>query len=305
MKALKNINEKNLLAFDVETARTEEVLRIDTPIFEAWAYKKRKKEPNITDLEVINSYQKEASLFAEFSRAVSVVLGMIKDEEIHTVVYDDIDERRLLQDLNNHFNRLLGDNPRLILTGFNVKGFDMPFLMKRMIINGIEPSPIIDVANEKPWNVTALDLMELWRGTSFGNSSLLSVATALGLPSPKDGIDGSMVSEAFWNGRIKEISAYCVRDTETVLNIYRKLVLKTPLKSPTKMKIIKTEKTPMLDRLFAGGKYTAADKKELTGKLNKMDDSGKKIAKVVISAMISNAKGKVTDINKKDFKELW
>ena len=302
MKALNKIKEGDLLAFDIETARSERVLQLDTPMYESWSYKQRGK--GFTDLEVINNYQTDASLFAEFSRVVSVVLGMIKDGKIHTVIYDDLDEHKLLTNLNNHFNKLLSNNPRLILTGWNIKGFDMPFLFKRMIINGIEPSTIIDVALEKPWNLTALCLMELWKGSSFTNSSLLSVTTALNLPSPKESIIGSEVSEAFWNGRIKEISEYCRRDTESVLNIYRKLTLQEPLKTSTKPVEIKTEKLPILTHLFNGGNYGKKEKDELQTKMKGMSDSDKAKAKVILNAMVSTAKGKQTSLTKKDVKVL-
>ena len=303
MKALNNIAEKNIIFFDIETARAEKVLMLDTPTFNAWAYSKRKKEPNMTDIDIITSYQSAASLFPEYSRVVSVVLGVIRNNQILTMTYDDLDEKKLLTGVVNHFTKLVEDNPRVVLSGWNIKNFDMPFLFKRMVINGISPHALVDTGGDKPWEITAIDLMELWK-TGFSPTSLLSAATAFGLPSPKDDIDGSQVSEVFWSEGVSRISEYCVRDVVTTVNVYRKMCLKTPLKPAKVLKEIVTEKLPLLSHLFEGGKYGAKEKKELQSKFSKLSDSEKPKARVILNAMVSTAKGKKTSLTKKDVKEL-
>ena len=81
-----------------------------------------------------------------------------------------------------------------------------------------------------------------------------------------------------------------------------KKILETP-KTKTPQKVV-AKKLPLLDKLFAGGKYGVKEKKELKNKFSKLSDSDKIKAKVVLNAMVSTAKGKKTNITRTDIKEL-
>jgi hypothetical protein len=51
------------------------------------------------------------------------------------------------------------------------------------------------------------------------------MCACLDIPTPKDGpINGSMVHEAYWGGgRLKEISEYCDKDVEVLVDAIMKL----------------------------------------------------------------------------------
>jgi predicted PolB exonuclease-like 3'-5' exonuclease len=55
------------------------------------------------------------------------------------------------------------------------------------------------------------------------HASLDALARVLGLPSSKQGMDGSRVYEEFCAGRHDEIACYCMRDVELVRRIYCRL----------------------------------------------------------------------------------
>jgi hypothetical protein len=59
-----------------------------------------------------------------------------------------------------------------------------------------------------------------WANSSVG---LEFLAIALGIPSPKDGIDGSQVAEFYRKGKVKEICEYCKRDVATTRDVFRKM----------------------------------------------------------------------------------
>jgi hypothetical protein len=53
------------------------------------------------------------------------------------------------------------------------------------------------------------------------------LAAALGIPSPKDDIDGSMVGELYWSGTeaertasLRRIATYCQKDVMTTGNVF-------------------------------------------------------------------------------------
>ena len=101
-----------------------------------------------------------------------------------------------------------------------------------MIINRITVPSILNVQGKKPWEVKHLDTMELWRfGDMKSFTSLNLLACVLGIPSPKDDINGSMVWELFWGAKtpqekeqnIQRIVTYCQKDVLTVAQVYLRL----------------------------------------------------------------------------------
>lgn len=68
--------------------------------------------------------------------------------------------------------------------------------------------------------------MDLWKFGDVKNfSSLNLLAHVMGVPSPKDDMDGSMVSEAFYeNHAIEKIENYCKKDVITLARLYNRFV---------------------------------------------------------------------------------
>ncbi len=56
------------------------------------------------------------------------------------------------------------------------------------------------------------------------SASLDVVCYNLGIPTPKDGIDGSQVQDFHDAGRDKEILDYCERDVVATAKVFRKMV---------------------------------------------------------------------------------
>jgi predicted PolB exonuclease-like 3'-5' exonuclease len=227
MKQLDNLNENDLCFYDIETARGVEVLEEETPMYDAWKYKARyqnelnKKTGQEYTLE--EYYYEKAPLYAPFGRIVTIVVGRIKDNKIYLKTYASYNEKELLEEFNRDLQLVYNSNPNTKMVGFNSNGFDSPFILKRSVINGIKPASPIDEGGAKPWELKALDLSKVWQGSAFYPDSLVAVATSLGLPSPKDALDGSQVSTAFYEKRLPEIVTYCLKDVETTARVYRKL----------------------------------------------------------------------------------
>lgn len=67
--------------------------------------------------------------------------------------------------------------------------------------------------------------MELWKFGDYKTyTSLKLMAYTLGIPSPKDDIDGSQVRDVFYVEKdLERIVHYCEKDTITVAQIFLKL----------------------------------------------------------------------------------
>lgn len=175
-------------------------------------------------------YLNKAGIFAEFSKVVCISMGFLhfeRDEPVRVRIKSlaGEDEKTILHDfsslLTNHYN-----NPEnSSICGHNIKEFDIPFLCRRMVIQGVPFPPILDISGKKPWQTNhLLDTLEMWRFGDYKNyTSLGLLSTTLGIPSPKDDIDGSMVGSVFWDDQdIDRIVTYCQKDVITTVNVIMK-----------------------------------------------------------------------------------
>lgn len=108
-----------------------------------------------------------------------------------------------------------------LFIGHNLLDFDLKFIHQRSIIHRIKPTREIPFARFRSGPV--YDTMHEWTKWGREGVRLDALAQALDLPSPKDGMDGSKVYEAFQAGRMDEICAYCCGDVDTVRRVYRRL----------------------------------------------------------------------------------
>jgi hypothetical protein len=94
-------------------------------------------------------------------------------------------------------------------------------MARRMIVNRIRIPELLDTSGKKPWEVKYLDTMDLWKFGDYKHfTSLALLAEILGIPTPKDDIDGSMVASVYWKERDTErIVKYCEKDVLTVARV--------------------------------------------------------------------------------------
>lgn len=142
-----------------------------------------------------------------------VCIGYDLDDSGRPSVIYGLDEPVLLKQFNEVLNTIPSNmHSTMQIVGHNVLQFDLRFLLQRYIVNGIRPHPIINVAvNAKAWDTKVYDTMIQFAG--YGKTiSLDKLCMALGIPSSKTDMDGSMVGQAVADGRIEEVAEYCKRD---------------------------------------------------------------------------------------------
>lgn len=173
---------------------------------------------------------RDLALSGDWGRVLTIGLIIEKDgREIHrgllgrerqTMMFH-LDEARTLR----AFWKLLRDfNPRRdLIIGHNVFDFDLPFLYKRSVVHSVRPAVELSFARYRSQPI--FDTMYEWDKWRWGcrHASLDALARVLGLPSSKQGMDGSRVYEVFCAGRHDEIACYCMRDVELVRLIYCRL----------------------------------------------------------------------------------
>ena len=308
MKILKDLKVEDLAIFDIETVRLEKELSLDSPYFTAWAYKKKKE--GITDNDkLLETYYKESGLYPEFSKIVCISVGRIVGDELITKSYSSHNEKELLESFNHDIGLVVGHNRNTKLVGFFSSGFDTPFVQKRMIINGIEPHDIFDTFDDKPWLINSnIDISILWKGGSYSRASLLAIATAFGLPSPKDELSGDMVGEVYWNDSdngLERITKYCESDILTLANIFRKIRFE-PLLTLGEAPIQQEEEVPeFLVSIYNGGVFGEQQKIELKKKLDILTKEERNNAILILEAMSSKKRPRITKAYLKELKKNY
>ena len=135
--------------------------------------------------------------------------------------------------LTNSIEVLQGDETEIIknfwklavdcnlFVGHNILDFDLRFIYQRSVIHQIKPSR--DIPFTRFRNAPIYDTMQEWSKWGREHVSLDSLTKALGIPSPKENLDGSKVYPYYRAGKLAEIVEYCKRDVDSVRQVYRRL----------------------------------------------------------------------------------
>ena len=215
---------ENFLIIDIETVSEKKdyhSLAVDWQ--HLWQEKVSKSLPeNVT---VDEYYPQRAGVMAEFAKVVCISLGYFKKEKgVHQFRVKSIfsnDEKDLLVNFISTLDQLEAVHNHWSFTGHNIKEFDIPFLCRRLLINGLNIPAYLDFQNMKPWETNMVDTFQYWRFGDYKNyTSLKLLAASLNVSSPKDDIDGSMVGHVYWHENdLNRIATYCQKDIVTVANI--------------------------------------------------------------------------------------
>ena len=231
MKFNKN-NLDNILFLDIETVPSHaEYHQLSEEGKELWDLKSSSLNRYYATEEIDpeEMYHKKSGIFAEFAKIICISVGYLKlgtDTTLRIKSFSGDNEKDLLQSFASLLNKHFSNSNKDYLCGHNIKEFDIPFICRRMVIHGIEFPSLLDISNRKPWELHyLLDTMHMWKFGDFKNyTSLRLLAYSMGIPSPKDDIDGSQVASVYYDeGDLDRITRYCEKDVVTTARVFLKL----------------------------------------------------------------------------------
>lgn len=222
---ISKLNLENVLFLDIETVpEAPNFSDLDNTKQQLWEAKSHYQRGDDYTPE---AFYERAGIWAEFGKIICISVGYFKiqgDIRTFRVTSFHGDEVEILKDfktlLISHFSQA-----KHLLCAHNGKEFDFPYIARRMIIHKIELPYKLNLFGKKPWEVPHLDTLELWKFGDYKNYTSLKLLTnVLGIPSPKDDIDGSEVYKVYYEeNNIDRIIAYCEKDTIAVAQILLRL----------------------------------------------------------------------------------
>ncbi|WP_204344407.1 3'-5' exonuclease [Psychroserpens algicola] len=222
---ISKLHIENILFLDIETVpETEYYSELDDTKQQLWEHKSQYQR---RDEYTAEAFYERAGIWAEFGKIICISVGYFKMEgDIRTFRVTSFygDEVKILKDFKNLLLTHFSSNKHL-LCAHNGKEFDFPYIARRMIIHNIELPYKLNLFGKKPWEVPHLDTLELWKFGDYKTYTSLKLLTnVLGIPSPKDDIDGSEVYRVYYKDQeIDRIITYCEKDTIAVAQIFLRL----------------------------------------------------------------------------------
>lgn len=220
---LNNLDLSKILFLDIETVPEEPAFdQLSEYKQQLWEEKSRYQRKDEISAE---DFYGRAGIWAEFGKIVCISVGFFDtstpQERCFRIKSFSGEEERMLKE----FKQLCDDHFYLkshLLCAHNGKEFDFPYIARRMIIHRIDLPKILQLFGKKPWEVQHLDTLQMWKFGDFKHyTSLKLLAEILGLPSPKDDIDGSEVAQVYYEEKnLARIIRYCEKDVMTLAQVF-------------------------------------------------------------------------------------
>lgn len=222
---LHKLNLENILFLDIETVpEFRDYSELDEVKKSLWDEKSKYQRKDEFTAE---EFYTRAGIWSEFGKIICISAGFFsfRDGSRHFKITSfKGEEKELLRDFTNLLEKYF-PQPYNLLCAHNGKEFDFPYIARRMLIHNMRLPAKLDLFGKKPWEVPHLDTLELWKFGDYKHYTSLKLLThVLGIPSPKEDIDGSMVRDIYYENReLDRIVRYCERDVIAIAQVILKL----------------------------------------------------------------------------------
>jgi predicted PolB exonuclease-like 3'-5' exonuclease len=212
-----NIDNSKQLAFDIETIPLSKD-DLAPELEDLITRKLERAQKNNPGLDTIAERRKIMATDPLLGRIVCI--GLYDPQTNTKLALTDPSEKEILK---KFWKIISGFNG--IFVGFNTVRFDIPFIVKRSMINRVEPTNklFLQYTRFDPFP-PHFDVMLILSGRD-GFMSLKNACAAFGVTSPKEGaIRADGVEDAYKRGNIKEIAEYCLRDVVATHELFKIII---------------------------------------------------------------------------------
>jgi len=167
------------------------------------------------ETDYVAKFAERAALDA--CRGQLLAIGYLSDKQR----IDDRDEQTMLCQFWHTFNGAAGEARKMI--GFNIFGFDLPFIIRRSWVYGLHvPAGVIN--KNRYWHDSFVDLAEVYRLGCHGEfKSLGEMSVAMGIGEKLDGVSGADFHKLWAEDRPKAME-YLGRDLELTKKLAERIL---------------------------------------------------------------------------------
>lgn len=225
----------DLLIIDIETIPSKESYgNLDDSWKQLFNDKATKTVPFQENMEEI--YKKRAGIWAEFGKVVCIGAAFFlptpsEQWELQLFSFSGHAEVQILRDFTLFCETWQSRNQDFRFAGHNIREFDIPFISRRMLINGLPLPESLRLQDKKPWEVNHFDTLGYWKFGDYKNYiSLHLLANVLQIPSPKQVISGADVQDLYYQHKnLQGIVAYCKQDVLATARIIQRFMNLPPV----------------------------------------------------------------------------
>ena len=222
---------KNFFFFDIETTTKSNTLfdlRLDDErgfdLFHR-KYESMKTFDSSWNIPIDDAYVNKGAFLPEFGKIICLSFGMFTGDKMHIATIIEDDEAILMSRISHIFKKA-SDTKKFPICGFNIRMFDLPWIIKKMYKYDINIPSCLNYNGMKPWEINIMDLSEFWKGLGKSSSSLDEMTYELGIPSPKTIMKGEDVHDFYWVKQDKNsIVKHCEQDVDALIQLSEKLKL--------------------------------------------------------------------------------
>jgi predicted PolB exonuclease-like 3'-5' exonuclease len=207
--------DMNYIVLDIETIPDHDISKDLRP---------EVKLGNLKDKEKIEAKQAEWEENGQVkAMSVSTLMNKIVSIQMWSSKYDDFVKE--LQDLDNDEESMIKVfwdvvQSHDVVVGHNILGFDLPTILNRSMILGIEPTKIFNMPRYR--NYPLYDTMQILAGWDSSKWKGLDwLCQRLGIEGKTH--DGSKVYRLCQEGKIDEIHEYCRNDVRMTMELFHKI----------------------------------------------------------------------------------
>ena len=206
------INVKGVLEYQT----LDELQEKEPLMYNRWEYISETKYSMMLNKAVTGemgqiTYAKHAVLFPEFTKIVAISYGTIYLDEgkqkrfLKTIVNDD--EPIVIETFMDVLNGLgaNGNKSFPIVCGHNLLAHDLPFLIKRFLVNhnkfnSVKKIPVIlkRALDTKPWESGVIDTVNVWKFNGYTHGTPMLIADFLGMERNIDLMSHTNLSSYYW-----------------------------------------------------------------------------------------------------------
>lgn len=175
-------------------------------------------------------YREKAAIYSEFGKIICISVGIFikQSGRIHfkTKSFSDSSEKNILEGFIDLIRKKFNNPLQFSFCGHNIQEFDIPYICRRSLINGISLPNALNIQGKKAWQIKHIkDTLQLWKFGDYKHFTSLNLLCDLfNIPHSPNLLERSIVEEADELVKTEIISQNCEQDVKATAMLYCKMI---------------------------------------------------------------------------------